>query len=44
MNLQQQIVTVRAQEYAYEVFLANGLLSHRYYVLRNIVIVSVKGG
>jgi len=39
MGLQQQVVTVRAQKHPYDVFLANGLFSHRHYVLRNIVIV-----
>jgi len=39
MGLQQQLVRVRARKYAYEVFFANGLFSHRHYVLRNVVIV-----
>ncbi|MCL2194193.1 MAG: hypothetical protein FWB78_12465 [Treponema sp.] len=41
MGLQQRVVTVMAEKYTYKVFLANGLLSRRHYVLRNVVIVSV---
>ena len=44
MDLQQRIVTVRAQKHTYEIFLANGLFSRRHYVLRNIVIVRVGEG
>jgi len=43
MALQQQVVTVRAQKHTYEVFFANGLVSHRHYVLRDTVIVRVGG-
>ncbi|MCL2191143.1 MAG: hypothetical protein FWB79_04055 [Treponema sp.] len=43
MGLQQQVVTVRAQKHTYEMRLANGLVSHSHYVLRNIVIVRVEG-
>jgi len=41
MDLQQQVVTVRARKYTYEVFLANGLLSLRYYILKDLVIVRI---
>jgi len=43
MDLQQRVVTVRAQEHTYEVVLANGLVSRRHHVLRGITVVRVGG-
>jgi len=43
MELQQQTVTVRGREYAYNVYFANGLVSRRQYVLKNITVVRVGG-
>ena len=40
MHLQQQIVTVRAQEYYQDMVFANGISAGRHYYLKNITIVS----
>jgi len=39
MGLQQQTVTVKAQEHSYELFFANGLSAGQRYVLRKIAII-----
>jgi hypothetical protein len=42
INLQQQIVTVKASEYYRDLFFANGRSAGRFYYLKNIVILSPK--
>jgi hypothetical protein len=42
MHLQQQTVTVRAQEYYQDMVFANGLSAGRHYYLKNITVVSPK--
>jgi hypothetical protein len=42
INLQQQIVTVRASEYYRDMAFANGRSAGRFYYLKNIVIISPK--
>jgi hypothetical protein len=42
INLQQQVVTVKASEYYRDMFFANGRPAGRYYYLKNIVIISPK--
>ena len=42
MHLQQQIVTVKANEYYFDRFYANGLPAKRQYYLKDIVIISPK--
>ena len=40
MHLQQQIVTVKANEYYYDRFYANGLPAKRQYYLKDITVIS----
>jgi hypothetical protein len=42
MPFQQEIVTVKAQEYYYDRFFANGASAGRQYFLKNIVIITPK--
>ena len=42
MNLQQQMVTVKAVEYYNDLFFGDGSFAGRYYYLKNIAIVSPK--
>ena len=42
MEFQQQLVTVKAQEYYYDRVFANGVSAGRQYYLKNIVIVKPK--
>ena len=39
MDLQHRVVTVRAREYYYDMFFANGLPAGRRYFLRNITVI-----
>ena len=42
MEFQQQLVTVKAQEYYYDMVFANGTPAGRQYYLKNIVIIKPK--
>jgi ABC-type phosphate transport system substrate-binding protein len=42
MHLQQQYVTVRAEEYYHDMYYANGSFAGRYYYLKNISIINPK--
>jgi len=42
MDLQHRTVTVRAREYYYDMFFANGLPAGRRYFLRNVTVVRIE--